>query len=152
MKLKPSIQQSKSLQCKGFSLQEVVTSLAVVGVTLGGIMMGHVTSAKIGDFSATSAAAQQAAGERLEQTRAARWDKLAYPVLDELVSSNFASVTSNLDVPGAKGVPVSATVTTSIADVSVDPPLRRVTVECVWSLSGRGPFTNSIATLRCPDQ
>ena len=127
-------------------------SLGIVGITVGGIMTGHVTSAKIGDFSAASAAAQQAAQERIEQTRSAKWDTMAYPIVDELVSSNFSATVSDLDVLGAKAAPISATVTTKITDVSIDPPLRMITVECVWSLPSRGPFTNSVTTMRPADQ
>ncbi len=127
-------------------------SMAIVGITIGGIMTGHVTSAKIGDFSSASAAAQQMAAEKIEQVRAAKWDTMAYPVVDELVSTNFTSVVTDLDMPGAKGTSVSATMTTKISTVSVDPPLRMVTVECVWSLPSRGPFTNSVTTMRSPDQ
>ena len=127
-------------------------SLGIVGITVGGIMTGHVTSAKIGDFSAASAAAQQAAQERIEQTRSAKWDTMAYPIVDELVSSNFSATVSDLDVLGAKAAPISATVTTKITDVSIDPPLRMITVECVWSLPARGPFTNSVTTMRPADQ
>ena len=115
-------------------------------------MTGHVTSAKIGDFSSASAAAQQLAQEKIEQTRAAKWDTMAYPVVDELVTNNFTATVTTLDVLGAKGSPITATVTTKISDVTLDPPLRMITVECVWSLSSRGPFTNSVTTLRPADQ
>ena len=152
MKLLRSNKNRKSLLCNGFSLQEVVTSLAIVGITVGGIMTGHVTSAKIGDFSAASAAAQQLASEKMEQTRSAKWDTMAYPVVDELVSTNFSTTVSDLDVLGAKGTAISATVTTKISDVTIDPPVRMVTVECVWSLPSRGTFTNSVTSLRSADQ
>ena len=151
MKLNLTTKQRKARGILGFSLSEVVTSLAVVGVTVGGILTGHVTSGKICDYSTCSAAAQTVASEKMEQTRAAKWDTMAYPVVDELVSSNFTAVTADLDVLGAKGVAVSATVTTKISDVSIDPPLRMVTVECVWSLPSRGPFTNSVTTFRNAD-
>ncbi|SRR5258708_4522317 len=126
--------------------------MGVVGVTLGGIVGGHVTSARIGDYSSCAAAAQQMVAEKLEQARSAKWDTVAYPATDELVSNNFTTVVGNLDLPGAKGAAVPATLTTRISDISMDPPLRMVSVDCVWSLGSHAPFTNSITTFRCPDQ
>ncbi len=127
-------------------------SMAIVGVTIGGMMTGHVTSAKMGEFSAASAAAQQMANEKMEQARSAKWDTMAYPVVDQLTSTNFSTVVADLDIPGPKGAAVSATLTTKITNVTMDPPMRMVTVECVWSLPSRGPFTNSVTTMRTPDQ
>jgi hypothetical protein len=56
-----------------------------------------------------------------------------------------------LDVP-VTGTPVYATNYVSISTVSVNPPLRELRTDCVWRLNERGPFTNSIVTLRAPDQ
>jgi hypothetical protein len=89
---------------------------------------------------------------RLEQTRAAKWDTLASPPVDELVSSNFPVLIAPLDVPVAGSTAQFATNLTTITTVSTDPPLKMIRVECVWSLLARGPFTNTLTTWRAPDQ
>ncbi len=89
--------------------------------------------------------------QRVEQTRAAKWDMIAYPPIDQLVSNNFPAVTSTLDVPVADTNVVYATSVTTIATVSTNPPLKMIRVDCIWSLMKRGPFTNTVVTYRSPD-
>ena len=89
---------------------------------------------------------------RLEQTRAAKWDPLAYPSVDDVVQSNFPVTITNLDIPLNGTNAVYATNTTTITLISTNPPLKMVRVDCVWSVLSRGPFTNSLITYRAPDQ
>ena len=126
--------------------------MAILGLTVGGIISGFVTSTKIADFASCSGAAQRLASQQLEQTRAAKWDLMSYPPASDLVPNNFPQVVSALEVPGQGANIANATVTTTITDVSFDPPVKMISVDCVWSLSGRGPFTNSVTTYRGPDQ
>ena len=60
-----------------------------------------------------------------------------------------------LHVP-VSGLSVQATNYISVTAVSQDPPLRQLRADCVWSLRNgrrsRGPFTNSVVTLRTADQ
>ena len=89
---------------------------------------------------------------RLEQARAAKWDPLGYPPVDEVVQGNFPVVVTNLNVPLNSTNVVLATNVTTISSVSADPPLKMVRVDCSWSLLSRGPFTNTVITYRAPDQ
>ena len=138
--------------CGGLTLMEVVLSLAIVGLTIGSIVTGYIFASREMEGAACSAAAEFMAQRRVEQARAAKWDALADPPVDELVSSNFPVVIAALDIPVAGSNPRYATSTTTIATVSNDPPLKLIRVDCVWSLLSRGPFTNTVATWRAPDQ
>ncbi len=127
-------------------------SFAVAGIGLSGIVGGYLLAARRAEWSSCAAAAQAVALERLEQTRAAKWDPNAFPPVDELVPSNFPVLVRPLDIPLAQSGSISSVTTTTISEVSASPPVRRVHIECVWSLPTRGPFTNSLLSYRSPDQ
>lgn len=127
-------------------------SLAVAAIGISGIVGGYIVAARRAEWSACAAAAQSMALEHLELTRAAKWDPLASPAVDELVSSNFPVLIQPLDIPVTKTNVILATNTTTISTLTTDPLLRMVRVDCVWSLPTRGPFTNSITSYRSPDQ
>jgi hypothetical protein len=129
-----------------------VVALGIVVLIGSGIIRGYIQCARMADWQAHSLAAQSLAMQRVEQARAAKWDRRAYPVVDQLVASNFPASIEALDLPVA-GTRVSyATNYTAITDVSLDPPLRMIQVECVWRFTDGRLFTNSLATYRAPDQ
>jgi type II secretory pathway pseudopilin PulG len=141
------------LKCRGaFTLTEVVFSLALIGMTAGGIINGYIQAARVADWQAHSLAAESLAMQRVEQCRAAKWDTRAFPVVDQLVSSNFPTITEQLDLPTVSTNASYATIYTTISTVSSSPPLRMMQADCVWTFSGRGLFTNTIVTYRAPDQ
>ena len=103
------------------------------------------------DWQAHSVAAQSLAMQRIEQARSAKWDRSAFPPVDQLAGSNFPVSANALDLPVA-GTNISfATNFTLIADVSSNPPLRSIQVDCAWRFRGR-LFTNTVVTYRAPDQ
>jgi hypothetical protein len=57
-----------------------------------------------------------------------------------------------LDLPGTATNGTQATVHTTIASISSSPPIRSVHVDCVWNFRGGEWVTNSIETIRAPDQ
>jgi Tfp pilus assembly protein PilV len=136
----------------GVTLIEVVISMAIAGITISSIVAGYAFSARQLEQSACSSAAEFMARQRVEQVRAAKWDPLANPPVNELAGSNFPVVVSTLDIPVAMNAPLYATNTTTITTVSTDPPLKMIRVDCVWSLLSRGPFTNTLTAYRAPDQ
>jgi len=138
--------------CSGLTLMEAVLSMAIAAVTIGGVVTGCVLATQQTEQAASSAAAGFMAQRRLEQTRAAKWDTLANPAVDELVNSNFPVLIAALDVPVAGSNAHFATNLTTITTVSDNPPLKMIRVDCVWSLLSRGPFTNTITAWRAPDQ
>lgn len=119
---------------------------------LAGLVTGYVLSAQRAEWSAYSLAANSLAMQRVEQIRAAKWDPLAWPPVDEVVASNFPPSIEVLDIPVSGTNLVYATNTVTIAEVSVQPPLKLVRVDTTWSFGGRGPFTNTMITYRAPDQ
>ncbi len=84
--------------------------------------------------------------------RAAKWDLLAYPAVDEAVSTNFPAVVAALDMPTTGNNPIYGTNVVTITTVSVNPPIRMISVDCVWRGVNRGIFTNTISVYRSPDQ
>ena len=140
---------------RGFTLAEVVISVAIAGLGIGGIVTGYIISAQRAEWSTCSAAAHVMAMRRLEQTRAAKWDPFGYPPVDELVTSNFPPRVDPLDVPLAGSNNVYATNTVTIVplytDLNTEPPLKAVRVDCVWAIMSRGPFTNTLLTYRTAD-
>ena len=135
----------------GFTLTEVVVSLGLIVLLGGGILRGYIQGARMADWQAHSLAAQSLAMQRIEQARAAKWDRSAYPPIDQLVSSNFPVSANTLDVPVAGTNVNYATNFTIIAEVSSNPPLRSILVDCVWQFRGR-LFTNAVITYRSPDE
>jgi type II secretory pathway pseudopilin PulG len=133
-----------------FSLVEVVISVAILALCLGGIVYGYVLQAHRAEWSAYSLAAQSLASQAIEQARSAQWDPQAWPVIDELPPTNFFTV-EQLDMLRS-GLPVSATNFITITEVSTNPPLRQIEVACTWMFMNRGPFTNTMISLRAADQ
>lgn len=142
-------------QNSGFTLVEVVVSIAITSLAFAGVVYGYIGTGQRAEWSAYSLAAQSLAMQGVEQARAAKWDPQAWPSVDERGPTNYSQV-EQLDVPVA-GQPVLATNYVSITTVSVAPPLRQLRADCVWMLSSRppsarGPFTNTVITYRTSDQ
>jgi prepilin-type N-terminal cleavage/methylation domain-containing protein len=139
---------------QGFTLTEVVVAIAIATLAFGGVISSYVFTADRAQWSAYSFAAQSLAMQGVEQARAAKWDPKAWPAVDELGLTNY-TVTEMLDVP-VSGQPVLATNHIAVTLVSLDPPIRQLRADCVWSLAigrrSRGPFTNTVITLRTADQ
>ena len=129
--------------------------MAIASLTFGGVLFGYVRTTDHAQWSAYSLSAQSLAGQAVEQVRAARWDPQASPAVDQLGCTNFVRA-EQLDA-APSGSPVWATNYISITPVSTDPPLRQLRADCVWSMASRGgklrgPFTNTVITLRTTDQ
>ena len=133
-----------------FTLVEVVIALGILALVIQGVIFGYIFSSRRAEWNGRSLAAQPLALQGVEQARAAKWDPQAWPSVDELAPTNFVEVTT-LDLPVA-GEPIYATNFISVTMVSDNPPLRQIRADCVWSFLGRGLFTNTVITLRCPDQ
>ena len=134
------------------TLVEVVIALSVTGLAIGGIVGGYNFCTAAAQKAALIQAASARAMERLEETRSAKWDATAWPNVDHLVASNFPAKTVTLDLSGSGSVTTSALLETQISGVSTNPPLKRVRVNCIWSFRGGPLITNSVETLRAPDQ
>lgn len=143
----------KGLGHGGFTLPELVIATAIAAVSLAGVIYGYILSAQSAEWSAYNLAANSLAMQRMEQTRAAKWDRQATPQpVDDLQQTNFPMVVEILDIPITRTNVVYATNLTTITTVSTTPPLKMVRVDCSWRFSSGRIFTNSVVTYRAPDQ
>ena len=137
---------------EGLTLIEVIVALMISGLAIAAIVTGYLFSIASAQKTALSVAAGAKALERIEQTRSAKWDISSWPQVDQVVQSNFPSQVVVLDENAAgKGI-TYATNITQIAQVSQQPPLKMIHVDCVWNFKGMRLVTNSIETCRAPDQ
>jgi type II secretory pathway pseudopilin PulG len=135
-----------------FTLAEILISVALAALGIAGIVSGYIMAAQRAEWAGYSLAAHALAMERIEQARAAKWDTLANPPVDELVSGNFPTVVLPLSIPSAGTNIVYATNITTITVVSTSPPLKTIQVDCIWPFRLRGVYTNTILTYRGPDE
>ena len=132
---------------------EMLTSLAISGITVAGVTSGFLQVSVQGQLSAYSLAASAQAIRCLEQARAAKWDPLAYSPgdNDQLQSTNFPPTVEVLDLPMQGGNITYATNRTFITTIATQPALREIRVETTWTFMNR-VHTNSVLTYRAPDQ
>lgn len=133
----------------GLSMVEFLVALSIVGFTIASIITGYILASRKTEWSTAAAAAQRLALQRLEQTRAARWD--LYADLNELPSLTTTVPLVPLGIPYTTDHPATATVRTTATQVSANPPLYVIRVEVEWSYGGGGPFTNRVIAYRAPD-
>lgn len=135
--------------CAGVALMEVMVASAVGAIVIGATLAGYNQASYRAEWGAFNCGAQSLAAERFEQTRGCRWDRDA--ATNGLVTANFPPQIMPLDLP-VSGQPMFATNYTVIADVTLDPPLKMVRVDCVWKFPRSGKLqTNSIVSYRAPD-
>ena len=134
-----------------FTLAEVVVAAAIAALTVAGVIQGHLQSQQRADWSGNSLAAQALAVQRIEQTRAARWDTEAG--VDQVITNNFPMQILTLDLPMSGTNMVLATNFTTITAISATAPmLKMIRVDCVWRWNRTGRLmTNTVATYRAPD-
>ncbi|SRR5581483_5234666 len=136
----------------GMTLVEVLVSLIIATLTIGGIVGGYIFCSTSTEKTEFAQLASAKAMERIEETRSAIWDTASYPVVDQLLATNFPATNVLLNIVGSGSSGSLATLTTSISQISTTPPLRRVRVDCAWQFRGTDWMTNTIETIRAPDQ
>lgn len=141
---------------KGFTLAEVIVSIAVASIAAGGMVYGYILSARRSEWSGYSLAAQALAVQRVEQIRAAKWDTQASPAVDQLNYTNFPAISTGiLDLPvsGTNLVTVTNYTTLSTVQVSSTPVItvKFIRVDTVWGFYGQR-YSNTVVTYRAPDQ
>jgi type II secretory pathway pseudopilin PulG len=139
----------------GFTIVEVVISVFISTLVFATVIYAYVGANNRAEWSAYSFAAQSIATQGVEQARAAQWNPLNWPVLDDLPVTNYTQI-EKLDIP-ASGPAVFATNYVSISTVTNSPEIRQIRADCVWMLVSRyhgaaGPFTNTAVTFRASDQ
>ncbi|MHC1767771.1 MAG: prepilin-type N-terminal cleavage/methylation domain-containing protein [Verrucomicrobiia bacterium] len=139
-------------RASGMTLAEVLVSIVIAGVIMAATVGGLIQAMRQAEWSAHSLAANSLALQRIEQARAATWDRLGHPAVDELVPSNFPERTDVLDVPMKSTNLLHATTRTTIVTLSSNPPLKMIRVDCAWHFVNGRLFTNTIVTYRAPNQ
>ena len=141
-------------QALGMTLAEVVVAMAVANLAVLSLVGGYISSTVAAEKARLSLAANTRALERLEDTHAAIWNVSGWPVVDQLVATNFPAKVVVLDLSGQGSGITYGTNFTTISQVSVAPQLRRIRVDCIWQFRSAlfsTLFTNSVETLRGPD-
>jgi len=133
-------------------LVEVVIALAITGLTVGGIVAGYIYCTTAAVKAELVQAASARAMERIEETLSAKWDTSVWPTVDQLVATNFPDKVVSLDMPGSGSEGTSATIQTTISQISLTPPIKKIRVDCIWQFRGAEVITNTIETIRAPDQ
>lgn len=157
----------------GFTLAEVVISIAVTGLVFGGVLTGYVQSARRAEWTGYSLAAQALAIQQIEQARSAVWDFSTGNGRNELTNLNLLNPQYNsstktrtgyswatLDLPYSGTNVVRATNYVTVRmfyfNNNANPPvqLQMMQVDTVWPLT-RGTilryYTNTVATYFAPD-
>jgi type II secretory pathway pseudopilin PulG len=142
----------------GFTLAEVVVSIAIVAGTFLGIIGGYIQSSTRAEWSGYSLAAQALAIQQLEQARSAKWDVLDTPVVNEI--TNISLVTAApFDLPVSSTNFIWATNYSTLTSILVatNPVVSvyMVKVQTVWPFPYRGKtiyFTNTVAGYFAPDR
>lgn len=134
------------------TLVEVVVALLVTALAILGIVQGYHYATNSAEKAALYQAANARAMERLEETRSARWDLAAPTKVDQVMASNFPTKSVVMDLSGSGAVATMASLETEITQVSTNPPLKRIRVNCIWTHRNGQVITNTVETLRAPDQ
>lgn len=167
MILRPE-QQSWKRGNAGFTLIETLIAVVIFGMLTSGLIFGYVQSNRMAEWSSMSLAAQSYASEGLELARSAQWNSEQYPYEsgpgtgDELQltpsgqsatgHTNYSLAGDTMDVP-TTGSLIYVTNNISVTNLSLNPPLRQIRSDCVWTFPLTGiKYTNTVITLRAPDQ
>jgi prepilin-type N-terminal cleavage/methylation domain-containing protein len=146
-------QANNRMAVAGFTLIEVLIAFLIFGMVSSGIIYGYIQANRMSEWSSMSLGAQSYALQGLEQARAAKWDTQVWPQTngDYLGQTQYSQVDTN-DVP-TTGAPLLITNYISITNIWTSPPLKQIRSDVVWRfpLTGR-LFTNTVITLRAPDQ
>jgi prepilin-type N-terminal cleavage/methylation domain-containing protein len=153
---------------RAFTLIEVMMAFVIFGLVSAGVLYGYVQANRIAEWSAMSLGAQSYAVQGIELARAAKWDTEA----NGEVTADFWPATNNNGVyvdwttnwPGTNDVPQSGAplVLTNYIQItqlyptnlnSTGPFMRQIVSQAVWRFPLTGKyFTNTVTTLRAPDQ
>jgi len=136
---------------QGFSLVETLIAFLVAGIAVGALVSGFVSSMRMAESSAYSLAANTLAVQGLEQIRAAKWDAVSWPNVDEVVTNNFPPQVYVLDTPKSGTNLVYATNFITITTISTNPLLKMVKIDCVYRFLNRGLFTNTVVSYRATE-
>ena len=150
----PKTNRSKA-RTAAFTLAEVVVCVGIMMLVFAAIITAYVQTSYRAEWSGYSLAAQAAAIQQLESAKAAVWDPLQSPVVDEI--NQLPRVTSTLlDLPVAGTNAIYATnyTTVTMLTTSVGYSIYFVRVDTAWPFRWQNQnitFTNTVADYFAPD-
>jgi len=159
-------QADKRIAANAFTLVEVMIGFCIFGMVTAGMIYGYVEANRIAEWSSQSLAAMSYASQGMEQMRSAQWCAEEFSTgsgqgtTDVLLMTNqpdgswgyWTNQVDSLDIPST-GAPIYVTNYLYVTSISTNPPLRRIVSQVVWTFRLTGQlFTNTIVTLRAPDQ
>jgi type II secretory pathway pseudopilin PulG len=148
----------------GFTLAEVLVAFGIFALMSAGVIYGYVQANRTAEWSALSLAAQSYAMQGVEQQRAADWNPRGYPPTsgpntpDEQPPTNLPPQVGIFDVPikgspSASDFPFFVTNYITITNITLNPPLRMIRADAVWTCYLNGQtYTNTAILYRAPDQ
>jgi Tfp pilus assembly protein PilV len=133
------------------TLMEVLVALLLFGVVFATVLKGLIQANMRAAWIACDAAASKIAEQRLEQMQNARWDTSL--AIDEVIQANFPTNVVALDTNPNGGSAIVATSTVQVVTITNSTLVYKVITSNVrWRYLNRGPFTNSVFTIRGQDQ
>jgi hypothetical protein len=169
------IQADKRTAVNGLTLVEVLMSLAVFTLMVGGLITGYIQCNRLAQWSAMSFAAESIASQGAEQALCAKWvsqlnstTNTGPGTSDELPPGTYVNGLGNnqhqdanytLDIPGT-GAPIQVTNVVVIANAYTagQPPVRQITSTCTWEFTpgqtstNHVYYVNTVVMMRAPDQ
>jgi prepilin-type N-terminal cleavage/methylation domain-containing protein len=134
----------------GMTLMEIVMAIAISVVLLTGIFKGYLIISRRSMFAAYSVAANALAMKQMESIVTSTWIP-SYGTTNLFNPQLTATQTNALGMPGSSTNLVYATNYASVRQLSTTPPYALVRVDCVWTYSDMGTFTNTVALIRGPN-
>jgi len=147
-------QAGKRIAANAFTLIEVMIGFFIFGLVISGMIYGYVEANRIAEWSSQSMAAMSYASQGMEQMRSAQWNaEESGEVNNDVLGTNYSAFqVDTLDIP-TTGAPIYVTNYMTSTNVSTYPPLKLLVSKVVWTFRLTGKlFTNTIVTLRAPDQ
>jgi len=150
---------SKSrVACAAFTLIEVMIGFFIFGLVTAGMIYGYVEANRMAEWSSQSLAAMSYASQGMEQLRSAQWSAEEFSSGSGSGTTDFLGPSTNivqtdyLDIP-TTGSQIAVTNIMSATQISMNPPLKLLVSKVVWTFRPTGQvFTNTMVTLRAPDQ
>jgi prepilin-type N-terminal cleavage/methylation domain-containing protein len=135
-----------------FTLLEVVIATAIAALVMAGMFQGYNMAGRRAQYSACSIAANSEALRKLELVLSIPWVETV-PGSALFSTNTAANLYTNLCLPSALSNVITCTDYTSVTLTSSNPPYALIQVRCVWGFpSYGGTFTNTVATIRAPNQ
>jgi hypothetical protein len=141
-----------------FTLAEVVMSVGIMMLVFGAIITAYIQGSYRAEWTGLSLAAQAAGVQQLESAKAAVWDPLQNPVMDQIcLLTNVTTVLLDLPVTSSNTVYATNYTTVTLLTNSVLYPTYSnyfVQVQTVWPFRWKNQtvyFTNTLAGYYAPE-